>query len=457
MIASLLVAASVGAMFAGCSLWHTPPEALVARADAVAAEVRRLPGVVEATAEVASRDSKDHPADWVVTVGVKAADAGQLTTLPAAVADSAGWAGLGTAWSIGYRLSVPGSARLAPVLLEQSMLAGRAAPATREAVVAAADAVRRLPSAGSVAFAASGGSLALTKRAALGPTPLATAAAELHALPGFGTDALSSIDVTWRRDGPGGPLPRSVTVAATGPSGALVTAIGRLAARADVAWISATDNRDGTRPLLGVATAHPDQDGADLAAAADPAAEEGRRPRTRFRAESGSDGERSVTGYVGLPPGSPEPPLTWAQLRPGTPAAEPHDVPEPARGLDASRSEVDAFLRAAAATASPSGPGVPPSPRVDTTGCDTGAGSSVQAELLLPLWEAPDATEQSLQAAFDRITASWAAAGFQRGDRAMGTDYWMPAAGSASGLRWASIRGTAEGLRVRVASVCSEE
>jgi len=457
----LLAAALVGGVLAGCSLFDPgpPPEALVARANAVAAEVRGVGGVKSARAEVSSRDPKDHPADWVVRVDSEAADPSGLSALTGRLAELVRSADLKGAWSVDLRLSVPGGSGLAPVRLERDIRAAvppTTEPPAVEAVVAAADGLRRLPSAGSVLLSRAEVGFELGPRAARGAAPLATAAGELRSLPGFGSGALDAVTVAWRRDGVRDGDPRSVDVSASAPSEGLVAVIDRLTARADVAWLTARDSRDFTRPSLTVTSGRPELDALALAAATDPEADAGRRPRTAFSASLVGDRDSDFEGYVGLPLASPEPALTWEQLRPATPTPAPAagptlDPAEAEQQVDAYRGAVDTFLRAAASAS-----GTAPEPRIDVTGCDAGTGSSVQGEVLLPVWEAPDATEESVEAAFARITDSWAAAGLRRSDRAMGTDYWTPAssAGTVATLSRASIRGTTEGIRVRATSPC---
>jgi hypothetical protein len=95
-------------------------------------------------------------------------------------------------------------------------------------------------------------------------------------------------------------------------------------------------------------------------------------------------------------------------------------------------------------------------PEVQLTSCTTGEGQSVHATVLLPLWDQPDATNDSVEAAFSAITTAWKRAGLSPSDRAMGTDNWTRSdtATEPVGVEQASIRGTKDGITVRVASPC---
>lgn len=87
---------------------------------------------------------------------------------------------------------------------------------------------------------------------------------------------------------------------------------------------------------------------------------------------------------------------------------------------------------------------------VTTLPCDTGVGEQVRGSVVIPVFRITD----SANAAFDAITASWKANGYQRSDRAAGTDFYAAGTSASRGLPALSIHGTSDGISVQVISEC---
>ncbi|MDA3804610.1 hypothetical protein PED38_07365 [Clavibacter sp. CT19] len=245
----------------------------------------------------------------------------------------------------------------------------------------------------------------------------------------------------------------SADVSATAPAPGVLDLLDRIDARPDVSELSATLGSAASRGGVFVESEDPAGVAAVLAATPDEAADAGAAPRLDFLVRAPYSAGRDtgpsadLTGWLGLPLGSPEPddlPDPYVTSTPAAPAtpAPPYDL------VDVSEQEagVRAFLEAAAATT-----GVPAEVTTVATQCEDGAeGTQATGSVLIPIFTAMDEP----QPPFDAITRSWTDAGFVPAGRAMGRDYWTAGDGRADGVASASIRGASDGLHLSAESVC---
>lgn len=457
-VSALAMSALLVSALTGCSLFPDPPEALVRQASRAAAEIGALSGVASATSDVVARDEKDHPGDWVVSIRVHTSTVEGLTTAPGPVLEAVHRIDLRRAYRVNVTLDVPGAAGLAPVWI-RGLGEEQPARAAGPDVIEAADLLRRLPLAKRVTFESGTGTVSLTDRAARGPSPLAAAAAALRGIAGLGGGALTAVAVLW----PDGDQreSRSIEVTPAAPSEALAAVLDHLASRDDVTWVTGDENRpdlsgthssvepQGSRPTLSIESARPEADAQAVASAGDPAADRGERPRTAFDVHD-ANRSRSVQGFVGLPVGSAAPGQTWEELL--APAPDPAAMEDQ---LARYEDDVLGFLQRTVSVASAAGD---LQPDVQPGSCVGGGGDAVYGSLLLPLWHDPASTNESVERAFAAIIADWARAGLAPRDRAMGTEFWAPDGSrpASAGIAEASIRGTTDGIRIAVVSLCAE-
>lgn len=438
--ALVCVAALVSSILAGCSFVSEPPQALVREAAKVASDLRKQPGVAAARSDVSARSWR-RAHEWIVSIGVTLRDTGGLAgaaTKAATTVDSATFA---HATDVTLDVNVPGGPGLAPVSIEDSRhhRDGAGLPAA----VAAADALRRLPTVADATLSWSTASVRMAAATAAVPTPLADTAASLRGLDGFGTGRLSTVDVDW-------PLKGSdrfadVEVAAEGPSDPLIATLDELSRRPDVSRMAYREQRSEDRPHLDIETGRPEAVADLLAAVADTASDRLEHPRTAFLVHAAA-ADRSVTGFVGLPLGAATPEPDWRAV---------DDPPLPAEEAAGIRSRYEAEIRAflwetAVVGRRAGGPGPDPDP----TTCATADDGSVRCDLLLPLWHEPGATEEYVEARYASITSAWRRAGLTPSERALGTEIWTPGARYSGpvGIELARLRGTADGIRIDVSS-----
>ncbi|AJW78052.1 hypothetical protein [Clavibacter michiganensis] len=245
----------------------------------------------------------------------------------------------------------------------------------------------------------------------------------------------------------------SVDVSAAAPARSVLDLVERLDARPDVSDLSVSPRSAPAGGIIEVESEDPAGVAAVLAATPDEAADAGTAPRTIFfvRApySSARDASRDpdLTGWVGLPLGSPAPDDLPHPSEPASPTDPTTPAPPPALvDVSAQEAGVRAFLEAAAATT-----GVPAEVTTVATQCEDGSeGTQATGSVLIPIFTVMDEP----QPPFDAITRSWTEAGFVPGGRAMGRDHWTAGDGRADGIASASIRGTADGLSLSAESVC---
>ncbi len=94
--------------------------------------------------------------------------------------------------------------------------------------------------------------------------------------------------------------------------------------------------------------------------------------------------------------------------------------------------------------------GIPGSPQVYVTDCSGAEGvSQVEGMLLLDVFAYADTADPT----YDAVTAFWKQVGYTHSDQALGTAIHSPA--FADSVALATIRGTSDGLHIRVVSVCA--
>jgi hypothetical protein len=156
------------------------------------------------------------------------------------------------------------------------------------------------------------------------------------------------------------------------------------------------------------------------------------RPRTAFRVQGVGE---PIRGYIGLALGSPEP----DDLAPLAP--EPVDL---TAQLDEYTRVVTALLTDTALAA-----GIPGSPQVYVTDCsDTEGVSQVEGMLVLDVFAYADTADPS----YDAVTTFWEQRGYTHSDQALGTAIYSPSVAESVAL--ATIRGTSDGIHIRVVSAC---
>lgn len=237
----------------------------------------------------------------------------------------------------------------------------------------------------------------------------------------------------------------SVQVDALHPGAALLAALDQAGARDVRSEVGTrydrTDRGGPARPFLRATVSDPGATATVLAGTRDEAAEDGVTPRTAFSL-TGPDGSGATTvGMLGLPLGSAEPQDLGGPALPWVPADVSAET-EAVRSLAAesvARTGVDA---AVTTTVEPCA--------VGREALGNEQGTRAVATVVVPVFSRyPDA-----QVPFDRVTATWTAAGLAMSGRAMGLDLWTDDDPAPHGVASADIRGTAEGLSLHVRSVC---
>jgi hypothetical protein len=156
------------------------------------------------------------------------------------------------------------------------------------------------------------------------------------------------------------------------------------------------------------------------------------------------DAATPETGWVGLPPGAPEPD-DGPEPQPGDVGEHPYVNPGPLADLPEQEAAVRAYVEASVAAT-----GVPAEVETRRELCETELGTRVVGTVLVPVFTVMD----DAQVPFDAVVDGWSADGFRQTDRAMGRDHWAAPPGRSDGIESASIRGTADGLSFGVQTRC---
>ncbi|KDP91427.1 hypothetical protein W824_08460 [Clavibacter cf. michiganensis LMG 26808] len=420
-LAAVVILASA---LSGCSWLHPdPPEATVSSVEALRVRLAAVDGISDVTTHLSPSGEGFVPDEWTAQVEATAdtPDPAVAAAVRAALGDGV------TQAELILSLALPAGDGAAPVRLDPR----------DPVVVDLVETWRRIPGVASVDVVDSARFVSLQEGVAF-----AEVADRLRASLG---DAEGQ--VTLRRG------TASVGVTADGPRAAVLGVVDLLAARPDVAEVYAVPGSASPRDRVVVETRDGAGVAAVLAATVDERANAGSGPRAEFtvRAPTSSfaaaDPDEEITGWLGLPLGSPEPGDIPEPPEPTTPAAPPSPAAPPVLvDVGAQEAGVRAFLEAAAVTT-----GVPAEVTTVATQCEDGsAGTQATGSVLIPIFTVMDEP----QPPFDAITRSWTEAGFVPGGSAMGRDFWKAGDGRADGVASASIRGTSEGLSLSAESVC---
>jgi len=431
------ISASVTAAAVACGLsscfYRPPPEGAEASLVELADRIEAVDGVASVEARLQQRDAKDDPSTWDAVVDVVADDPD--LAVAGRVDDAVGDGVTGAV--LGIDLVVPGAPGLAPVTVDPSS-AGRVelAGALRvESALASIDTTRYAFSA-VVAPGRTFSDAGAAVQPHLGAEGLARITLDAGD-PAFvlrlgdgatATAVTSTVSLT-----PESPAP---TMLAT------IDAVLALDAVTELAFVPG-QAVSGTRPSLRVSTSDPDAAVAALRGAVDVQADAGAARRTEFSVTA-PRATVGLTGWVGLPPGAPEP-EDAPPAAPGQVGEDPYVNPGPLADLPEQEAAVRAYVEASVAAT-----GVPAEVDVERSLCETEAGTRVTGSVLVPVFTVLD----DAQGPFDAVVDGWSADGFRRTDRAMGRDSWTAPPGRADGIESASIRGTAEGLSFVVQTGC---
>ena len=428
----------------GCTPFEAPhpPGEVTKAAEQSLVEIRAIAGLEEVTMDVSRLDSMvwgpalEDPEQWIVRFGASASLADTAEARRLAV-DLDGE--LET-----LRDTVPAAATVVddvsvPVYLDfDSHVAGSVGAAD---MVSAASALRSVPEVASVHVTTDPDAARVGIADA---RDWEAGIAGIRGAPGFGGAGLASVSVWTDRLG-GTTGYATLTIDGASPSPALTGLMAHIFAMPAVTSIRfdavpAVEPGVGTepwRPRLAVGTQTWGSGQGVAALLAGLADTHPSDPRPAFRV-SADDGSGEATGYVGLPPGSPQPDDA---LPPAVVELPPVDPVVAAARLERAHALVDELFTEADALA-----GIAGTRSIETVACADGRGEQVQARTLIPVFQIADFADP----AFDAITASWVDRGYIRADRAMGRDYY-----AAETLEELSIRGTAEGIAITVLSACT--
>jgi hypothetical protein len=413
-----LVAVGVLLALTGCvGFRESPPPRGSDRAlERIIARIDRVDGVASVTGDVHQRDVKDHPDDWLAVLTIRA------STSDLAVADrvrSIARAGVPGARVVAS-LAFPHPAGepvvvVDPMRAELVTFAGRVLTMPFVHTADIHDAAIRLTLRGDPALSD------VVPR--IRPVP---AAVPTTVAPSGGDGLGEEVEITARQ--PGTAALATIDALRSDPRTL------RVSASAGTTYAAADASQGPEGIQVRVATSDVRGAVSRLAATADETADAHIAPRGSYAVRS-ARGADEVTGPLGLPAGTPQPDDS-------VPPWSPTDV-------GAAEAALRAFLdRSVAAT------GVPASVTTGREQCTpSGAtlptGTRATAETLVPVFDRYDDAQEP----FDSVTASWSTDGLRMTDRAMGLDHWS-APSAAAPLASATIRGSAEGIRLAAESVC---
>ncbi|SMH29448.1 hypothetical protein SAMN06295885_0314 [Rathayibacter oskolensis] len=403
---SLAIAAALCLLvaLAGCTV---PPAGAAESVDALAERVRASAGVESVETSLRQSDPKDRPDDWVATVDVTASDA-DLAAVASVVRDAIGSGVDGARLSLTLRVPAGDGGVAVDVDPRRGNDVARAAR------------LRLLPFAAAVLLSGYREGVELTAEASFSEAvPVVREVARSIDL--FRGTTTVAVDEAF----PGAALLALVDPLDADPrtSSLSLSASSASASQSSVSSVSIT--REDTAAVAGTLAATPDEE-----------ADAGTAARTSFSVQS-PDYSTVVAGWLGLPLGSPEPPLP-------DPAAPATAEPDPA-ALAAAESRVKDFLdRSVAET------GVPAEVATRVEECSDGRGSRAAGGVVIPVFTVYDSAQES----FDAVVDGWTADGFDRIDRASGRDFWGAVTPWGGGVISASIRGTIDGLSLTAESEC---
>ncbi|KQQ05380.1 MULTISPECIES: hypothetical protein [unclassified Rathayibacter] len=386
---------------AGCTV---PPDGADAALASLVDRIRAGSGVGSVESSLQQADPKDRPDEWIASVDVTAS--GDDLEVAAVVRDAVHSGVTGTKLSLSLRIPA-GDAGVGVVV----------DPRRKEDVELAGE-LRVLPFAESVAV-----------------SPYQRYV-ELSAGVSF-TEAVAVVrTITRRIDLARGSTSIAVEPEAPGP--ALLALVDTLDADPRISSVTVRSSEGAERASVSVTTDDAEGVATTLAATPDEAADAGTAARTSFSVQS-ADYATTAAGWLGLPLGSPEPPLPTP---PSLPEADPAEV---AAGVAAVEPVVREFLEESVAAT-----GVPAEVSMRVEPCSEGPGSRSAGSVVVPVFTVYD----SAQEPFDAVIEGWKAAGFDRTDRASGRDFWTAVTPWRDGVVSASIRGTPDGVSLTAESGC---
>jgi hypothetical protein len=443
LVLGLVATAALG----GCSLFATPdpPSVVTTAVNEALSDLRATDGVAEANGDASPIDSMwggailDDPDSWIARFTITAdSNVADLSTLADDIDETLSTARGTVTSAANVRVEADGST--ASVLLELSTeptisVADMVAAATLLREIDGAEAVSTYPTPATVVVGA--------------PEGLAEVAAELRALPGFGTGGLHAVSLSSTATS-GERTDVSVTLDAVSPAPALIEEFEQIGSTAGVNRATLDGVRpaypvdeSGTwRPSLTIAADRATQVDAiveRLVALPDAATAVAGVPRAAFRVTD-SRLVTEVSGFVGLPLGS-EAPADGVPVPSATSTPPPVDPVLAAARFEEGRVLVASLLGEAGDLA-----GIQGTATLDTIPCADDRGAQATGSVVIPIFEIADRADD----AFARITEAWTDRGYEYADRAMGTHAY-----AAQGLELLTIRGTAEGIRISATADCT--
>ncbi|WP_147305922.1 hypothetical protein [Subtercola boreus] len=385
-----------------------PPDSVSAEVDAFRATLKNTPEIISSDV-VAKRGgyggdgSPNNPSIWLITAAVTAAPG---TTAAHNAADILRQ-GLATAGSVVRSfgvLTVTGDGYSDTTVEFDDQQDSR----TVGKLVDTGLLLRTVPGVQAVAVSDS----ALPSITIASPSRWSDTVRDLRAQPGFGSDALPSVTVITPGRAGSDALIGSVVVDRTVPDQVTLTGLATIANQTGVTSLVYDSARPrgsqaGWRPTLTITTTTTATRGdvAQQLTAFDtqPALAVG-TPRAIYTVNAETDEIGSgITGYLGLPEGTPEPDDL-------APLPEPPPDPEM---LAATCAENEKLVRTLLDNGGDLA-GIHGTPSIDTTNCATGTGTTVVGRVTIPIFDIADTADP----AYNTIVASWNSQGYTSKDRA---------------------------------------
>lgn len=409
-VLATVVLGAITAGAAGCTIFPTVPDGAQRALDDLLADVRAEPGVAAADGDLT--DGYGTPA-WVASVRVRAAsDDVRLAARVRRLTD----------------VRIPGSRLTVSLALPAGAGTAEASvDPTVPRVVTAADHLRREPDVDQVLGTRRG------VRVVLRSAPVwSTVVPRVRSLAG-------GVPVTLDSVGDGAAVEFDVEVDRSRPGPPLLGALDTIRPRV-VRYATSSVVRDGKPdgpPTLTITVVDVDSAARTLTRTDDDAAAQDPDARTTFRVFD--HGAEPVVGWLGLPLTGSDPltaPLPWVRA----------DVSD-------DESAVRSFLESSARAS-----GVPARVATAVERCSSASdvrperwtGTRATASVLVPVFQQYDDPQEP----FDRVTTAWTADGLRTGGSAMGLDSWSAGPQTTRGVESATIRGTADGLRLTAAAPC---
>lgn len=279
------------------------------------------------------------------------------------------------------------------------------------------------------------------------PMSVPPVAASVRALASMGKGPLTAVTVRSAATAPRVTSALSVALDAVGPPDALVETLAGMLQRPGVdsvmyssAHRNDTDTGTSGRPVVQVtveSTAEANEVAAQLAALDVAQSVAANSPRASFTVVESTSSTSLASGFLGLPLGSPQP----QDVTPGGSYRSPEGD---AARLDADSAAVTQLLTDAGTIAGISG-----NPSVWIADCPSGVGQQASGSALIPIFDVADTADE----AYAKIVDSWEAEGLVYSEGALGTAIYAATSPTLL-VRHATIRGTADGIRIHAEGGC---